>query len=300
MIKYLIYIYLIISKLSYSQTDFSAKSDYAITPDSTFATDTTLTSNSTLISDSTITSDSTSASDTLKLFNLNILSNMNNAKVFFDTVYIGVTPLMDYKTKEGVYNVKIINPKSLKEWQNENQNFNLLIDSDTTITVNFRYFYYFNTIPFGAKVIQNDSVFGETPLRYYSENELKGSLIFRKKNYKDFIFDLKNYDFETGKNISLMSKGKESVNDIVYKNRGTQFETKRQLIPIIALGAASIAGAIISINFKNTSNEEYARYLLTGNEQNLNESTQNDTYFIISLVAMQAAIGGLIYFLFFD
>lgn len=276
MIKYFICIFFIISKISFSQSD------------STVATDTTSTIDSTVVTDSS------------KPFRINILSNMNNAKIFFDTVYTGLTPLLDYKIKEGFYKIKIINPKSLKDWQNENLIFRILISKDTTITANFRYFYYFNTIPFGAKVIQSDSLIGETPLRFFNDNELTGSLLFKKKNYKDFIFDLRSYDFETGANITLQSKGKESINDIVYKNRGTQFETKRPFLPILALGAASIAGAVMAINFKNTANEEYDRYLITGNSENLTASTRNDTYFIISLVAMQAAIGGLIYFLFFD
>ena len=41
-------------------------------------------------------------------------------------------------------------------------------------------------------------------------------------------------------------------------------------------------------------------YLATGNTASLNEANKYDTGFIISIVLMQMAVGGLIYFLFFD
>jgi len=177
---------------------------------------------------------------------------------------------------------------------------NIFLDKDTAIDVSFRYFYYFNSSPFDAEVFENDSLLGSTPLRLFNNNELTGTLLFRKENYKDYIYDMKNYDFETGANITLQSKGKETVNDLVYKDRVTQFKTKRSLITIGGLLAASIVGGYFAVNYKDKANEDYLNYLNSGNTAYLDQSNKHDTYFVVSLVLMQAAIGGLIYFLFFD
>lgn len=245
-------------------------------------------------------SDSLTASDTVKSHRLSISSNLDFAKIYSDTQFIGMTPLEDYILKEGNYKLKIINPKSLQDWQNDNQTIDLFINKDTTVNIIFNYFYFINTNPYSAKVFKEDSLIGETPLRFFRENELTGNLLIRKKNYKDYYFDMGSYNFNTGADIKLNPKGIEEVNDLVYKDRSTQFNTKRSLMPILGTGALSIASAIMAFNYKNIANSEYDKYLLRGNNEYLQESQNNDTYFAVSIVVMQAAVAGLIYFLFFD
>ena len=244
-------------------------------------------------------SDSLTGSDTIRSHRLSISSNLDFAKIYSDTLLIGMTPLKDYFLKEGNYKLKIINPKSL-HWQNDNQTIDLFINKDTTLNIIFNYFYFINTDPYSAKVFKSDSLLGETPLRFFMKNELTGKLLIRKKNYKDYYFDMGSYNFNTGADIKLNPKGIEEVNDLVYKDRSTQFNTKRSLMPILGTGALSIASAIMAFNYKNIANSEYDKYLLRGNNEYLQESQNNDTYFAVSIVVMQAAVAGLIYFLFFD
>ena len=116
----------------------------------------------------------------------------------------------------------------------------------------------------------------------------------------DYVYDMNNYNFETGADVKLQSLVKSGSNDIVYKNRSTQFKTKRNLPAILLLGAASVAGAYFAIDYKNSANDAFSIYNSTGNNLKLDESNSNDTNFAISLVIMQLAIGGLIYFLSFD
>lgn len=238
--------------------------------------------------------------DTLNTVRLSVETNIENAKVFIDTMFIGLTPVRDYEIPEGDYIIKVFNPKAPKTWESENVVFNTYLSTDTTITIRFNYYYYFNTTPFDAEVFKNDTALGNTPLRFFRDHEMTGNLIFRKKNYRDYVFDLGTYDFEKGADIKLQSKGTETINDVVYKNRGTQFNTKRSLWTIAALSGAAILTGYFAIDFKNKANDEYANYLLSGNTAMLDNSRTNDKYFAISLVLMQAAVGGLIYFLFFD
>ena len=80
----------------------------------------------------------------------------------------------------------------------------------------------------------------------------------------------------------------------------TQFKTRRTILPILGTAGAAITSCVLAFNYKNDANKYYDRYLLTNNSTDLETSNQNDTKFIISVLLMQAAIGGLIYFLFFD
>ena len=253
-----------------------------------------------LSSDMMSDSSSALASDTARFHKLTITSNLDQAKIYSDTMLIGTTPLSDYNIKEGDHKIKIVNPKSLQDWQNDNRTLELKISKDTSINVMFKYFYYLNTIPYNADVYMNDTLLGKTPLRFFEDTELKGSLLIKMKNYKNYSYDLRNYDFTTGANITLKSKGLETVNDLVYKDRSTQFKTKRNIFPILGTAAASVFTAVMAFNYKNIANSEYDKYLLRGNPQNLQESQNNDVYFAVSVAVMQVAIGGLVYFLFFD
>lgn len=244
--------------------------------------------------------DTGSVTDTLKTYNLSVFSQPENAKIYLDTILAGITPLESYPVKEGSYTLKIINPFSLSNWESENFISSIEISGDTSVSVTFKYFYYFNSVPFNSDIFKNDTLFGITPFRYLSEEKLTGNLVFRKSNYKDLFYNLDNYDFEKGVTVNLISKGKESVNDLVQKNKGTQFKTKRNLYYVLGSGVLSLTGAFLSVNFKDKSNNNYDKYLLTGDKYYLDESNKNDKYFIASIILMQLAIGGLIYFLFFD
>lgn len=238
--------------------------------------------------------------DSVKYYSLTVKTNVENAEVFLDTVFAGRTTLDTFKVKEGTYILKIINPISLKEWSNYVINQELIIESDTILTFEFSYFYFINTSPFNVKVFNNDSLLGETPLRFYSGKMLKGFLNFNKKDYKDKVFDLSSYDFKTGLNLELIPKGSENVNDLVYKDRSTQFKTKRPLLPIFGTALLTVGSGIFAINYKQSANVEYDNYLRTGNTTFLDNANNDDTVFTVSIILMQLALGGLIYFLFFD
>lgn len=244
--------------------------------------------------------DSGSVSDSVVYYQLSVLSEPENARVYLDTAFIGITPVKNHSVLPGKYNLKLVNPYSQSDWRSENKLIELEIKNDTAINISFRYFYFFNSNPFNAEIIKSDSLFGITPFRFFSDIKITGKLTFRKNNYKDYIFDMNNYDFEKGAEVNLISKGRETINDVVLKNRRTQFKTGRNLYAILGLGAASLAGGFFSVNFKDKANTNYDKYLLTGDIAYLEESNKNDKYFIFSIILMQLAIGGLMYFLFFD
>jgi hypothetical protein len=244
--------------------------------------------------------DSALAVDSSAFISLNVLTNVEQAEVFLDSVSIGFAPVENHKIKKGQYELKLMNPKRLGDWQNENIIETINLNIDTTVYAGFQYYYKFNSIPFDAGVYRNDSVLGYTPLRHMSDYLMKGIVTFRKKNYRDLIYDMNSYDPFSGANVTLKLKDNAKVDPDVVKNKGTQFKTSRNLPLIMGLAASSIAAGYFAYDYKSKANDLYDEYTLTGDKQKLDDSRQNDTYFAIALVLMQAAIGGLVYFLFFD
>lgn len=244
--------------------------------------------------------DSASATDSSGYISLSVHTNVEQAEIFLDSASIGIAPVDNFKVKTGRYILKILNPKRLGDWQNENLIMNVNLNKDTIVYAGFPYYYRFNSVPFDAGVIRNDTLLGKTPLRYMSDYLMKGIVTFRKNNYKDLIYDMNTYDPLSGANVTLKLKDNAKIEPSVIKNKGTQFKTSRNLTLIAGLAASSIAAGYFAYDYKTKANELYAEYTFTGDKETLDESRQNDTYFAIALVLMQAAIGGLVYFLFFD
>lgn len=238
-------------------------------------------------------------SDSAKVYTLTVLSKPIEALVYIDTTMIGKTPINNFALKGDTYSLKIINPVSLKSWEEQNFQTELALSSDTVIEVQFDYFYFFNSNPFDASVLLQDSLLGLTPLRYFSKEKLFGNLLFRKKNYSDRIFNLKNYNFETGCYLNLEPLT-TNTDDIVYKNRDTEFKTKRNFIVAGSFGAAAIISGYTTIKFKNIANNSYDRYLIYYDQKDLDDANRNDIFAAISLVVMQAALALAIYFLIVD
>lgn len=232
------------------------------------------------------------------IYNLSVSSFPDNYDVYIDSVFIGKTPVVNHQLKASKYTLKIMNWSTLKSWESENKIIQLDLVSDTSFTVNFRSEYLINTIPSNASVIKNDSVYGFTPLRLFSKEKLTGSFILRKSGYFDKTINMDNYDF--GKNIveTLTPNGVTKSN--VWKDKNTNFNTKRNFPLIAVLGAAVAGGTYATFHFKSKANDAYDRYLNNFNQADYDESKNNDMYSVLFLVASEITLGVLVYFLFGD
>ena len=231
---------------------------------------------------------------------LNVFSNLEGAEVLLDTLPVGKTPVKDAKVITGRFTLRLINTRKPGDWQNENLEIPVNLVRDTTITANFPYYYYFSSAPSNAGVLKDDTLLGHTPLRYRSADVLKGTVVFRKNGYGDSYFDMGSYDPLSGAFVSLKPKGNVKISPEVYRNRGTQFKTSRSLAGIIGSSVASVAFGYTAFNFKQKANDYYDKYAVTGDKSLLEDSRTNDKYFALSLFFMQAAVAGLVYFIFFD
>ncbi len=238
-------------------------------------------------------------SDTNIIKTISVLSNPEGAFVYLDSTLIGKTPIKNFEPVGNTFLLKVINPVSLRRWEDQNYQSELNLTSDTTIFIKFDLYYFFSTNPFNANVIYHDSIIGVTPLRYFSREKLSGNIIFKKEKYINRIFDLKNYNFETGYSVNLEPLENNS-NNIVFKNRSTEFKTKRSYLMVGTFGAATLLSAYTTIILKNKANDSYDKYLISNNSAELDDANRKDIYSAITLVIMQVALAGVIYFLFID
>jgi hypothetical protein len=245
-------------------------------------------------------SDSTALSDTSDTVSITVVSNAEGAEVLLDGASIGLTPLNGHMTTPGNHTLKLINKNRLGEWQNENLVIEFNLRTDTLISAMFPYYYQFSSSPSNAFVFRNDTLLGNTPLRYRSDYMMGGMVLFKRKNYRDLLYDMNTYDPITGANVILKKSDNSALEETVRKNKGTQFKTSRNLTAILGLATASLAAGYFAFDFKDKANDQYDQYLLTGNKDKLDESRKYDKYFAAGLVLMQAALGGLVYFVFFD
>jgi hypothetical protein len=242
--------------------------------------------------------------DTLKKeYKLSVTSNIQEAKIFIDSIFIGDVPIFDLRLEEGIFDITVVNSSEKNNWKNENVMFKQFhLQSDTTIHADFNFLYFIRSDPFNASVFHNENLLGKTPLRYFNNEKLSGSFILKKPGYHDHVLDLTFYNFETGADVNLKPKNNLSKEEIVYKNKDTRFNTKRSFIPVISFGAAALASAYGTIHFKNIANDSYHRYLSDPVLYNsdLNKSNKNDIYSMVSLGLMQVALAGVVYYLFLD
>lgn len=231
-------------------------------------------------------------------YSLSVNSIPDNYDVYIDSVLVGKTPLVNHKLKASSYTLKILNWSTLKEWESESKIILLDLKSDTSFTITFRNDYFINTIPSNASVIKNDSVYGFTPLRLFSKEKLTGNFLLRKEGYFDKTINIDSYGFGNSIVETLTPNGVTKNN--VWKNKNTNFNTKRNFPLIAVLGAAVAGGTFGAFHFKSKGNDAYDRYLETQNPADYDESKTNDTYSILFLVATEVTLGVLVYFLFGD
>lgn len=230
------------------------------------------------------------------IYKLSIYSNFDSSIVRIDTNIIGYTPLVNYELVKGEYELDILKSANAKDWDEEIKSIKIALTSDTSININFRYYYYIDTDPDNAEILNNNIFLGLSPLRYLSETNLTGKFLLRKNGFFNEEISIVNnkYDY-----FAKLKKTDGGINvSEVMKDRQTQFKSPRNL-PIISLFSAAILGTgYAAYRTKTVANEYYDDYTRTNDLSLLDKSNKEDVYFYVSIGLMQAALAGLVYFLF--
>jgi hypothetical protein len=161
---------------------------------------------------------------------------------------------------------------------------------------------YINSNPQNASVYLNDSLIGNTPLRFLP-SIIDTSKIARFKisleGYYDYIliFEKSSQVVYINKSINLIPRSTYSRKDIVQENEELYFRTPRKIIPITICGVITAGSGMLSYYFKQLANDRYNDYLNTGDVSFLDKKHKYDIISGVSLIVFQAGLAGLIYFL---
>ena len=165
---------------------------------------------------------------------------------------------------------------------------------------------YINSIPQNAGVYLNNTLVGETPVRFYPtllDSTKENSIIIKLTGYYDYSLTLEKGGIPINKSIYLVAKPGNLtaiVNRQVLENTENYFRTPRKVIPIVVSAALTGASGFLSYYFKQLSNDRYDEYQNTGDASLLDKKRKYDIISGVSLAVFQIAIAGLVYFLFID
>jgi hypothetical protein len=210
-------------------------------------------------------------------------------------VILGTTPLERIKIKAGSHLIEAVanNPGI---WNNTNvtKRFNIKAGQDTTIYIQFTRGVKINSLPFNAKLISDKGLLGYTPFNIPFEENLGKEFHLEKPGYKTFTFVLEDPQSKlyTLQQIDLKSSIDESQS-FAY----SLFQTRTKSKFLFLTG--TVAAHWIAFYFKNLADDNFEKYLTTGNPNQMSKYWDNtqkfDRFSNISLGISYAFLGGLIY-----
>lgn len=223
---------------------------------------------------------------------ISIYCNIQNSKIFLDTILIGHTPLENYTINPGFYVLRIFSPDE-RSWFSKSYIDSIQIQPNENIikNVELEYIWYISSSPSGADVFYKDSLIGRTPLVFYSESEIN-LLTFDKTGYERLSIptDRNNSKID----VLLQPDGK---NNFIHQNNFLSTDGNKLPVSVyLAAGSAVLFGATAAYT-KIRADDYYKRYRKTGDGSLLTQVHKLDTYSGISLAITQVSSLYLTYLL---
>jgi len=244
-----------------------------------------------------ISSMDSTQSRTMKGF-ITLTSKINNLTIYLDSLRLGYTPIYYAPIDTGKHTLLVLNPKRLnwaeQDWQRE---FVIFPDDTINFEIEFKSFYYINSIPHGAQVIHNGKVQGETPLIVSLKQNSNDLLIIRKEGYLDSairVHEHIKHFFNVklqGDEISEEERGRFTV---AMKPR----HTRRKIITYSTIGLSIVSG-LGSIYLQKKADQKYDEYMNAGDPLQMDrlyhDTKRLDTYASISYGLFQVSFIASIY-----
>jgi hypothetical protein len=244
------------------------------------------------------------------LFNINLLasqdfskvsiySNPENIKIRLDSVIIGQTPLISIEIKPGSHILEAITPTP-GLWNSNNQliTFHTKPNKDTTIYIRMDEKIKINSVPFHAKLHNEDRYLGLTPFTIsYYENRGK-TMRLEKEGYKTLFFVLNEPKSQSFKLEKIELNPDNENNSFTYSLFHKRIKSKFLFL------TGTVAAHWVAFYFKNVADDNYNKYLKTTNPDLMThywDKTQKyDRMSDVSLVVSYAFLSGLIYTVVWD
>jgi len=223
---------------------------------------------------------------------LSVRSSPVGARVYCDTLCLGITPLDSVPLPTGVHVITFVHPDA-QLWQNSSIVETLTVHPSESVhrTVSFPFIIRVSSDPFGATVRIGDSVVGSTPLLLIGSDGQK-LLTLSKEGYGEVSVAMP--DSSTGVHVSLhrlATAAASAPSPFLAENKS------KGGIPLYVTTGAAVVGGIVAAYCKIKADSYYDDYLLSGRQETLRDVRRLDTIAGISLGASQVSLLALCYFL---
>jgi hypothetical protein len=215
--------------------------------------------------------------------NLTIQTNADSSGLFIDDNFIGVGNKFQIESKSGIHLIQIV--QDLRIWNSEiiKDTINIKNSDELVLDYNFKSQKLINSIPQNARVYENDSLVGFTPILLGTTfNELK----LEKLNYSSVIVTTE--EISVGKIPELKFTGEQPKKQFYGS---TMFYT--------LLGTAIALGGTTAY-YKLKADDLYEEYKITGDPGLPDNIEHYDDQSAWTLIATELCIGAIIYFFLTD
>jgi hypothetical protein len=226
---------------------------------------------------------------------ISIYSSPSKIQIRLNSVILGTTPMERISIKPGSHLIEAVaNNPGIWNHTNVIKRFNIYAGQDTTIFIQFTRGVKINSLPFNAKLISDKGLLGSTPLTIPFEENLGKEFHLEKPGYKTYTFLLEDPQSKlfTMQKIELKSSSDESQS---FTHSLFRTRTKSKFLFL----TGTVAAHWLAFYFKNLADDNFEKYLTTGNPNLMSKYWNNtqkfDRYSNISLGISYAFLGGLIY-----
>ena len=222
---------------------------------------------------------------------MRITTAPSGATIILDSSSLGTTPLEVKNILPGVHILHYIHPEK-NSWLHPSIEESLIVKNGQHVErdIHFPLVYHITSDPFGASVIENDSIIGKTPMILSTPSGLT-SITLTKNGYENAAAVLPSAGGEVHVQMEAQKNISGNTSDLLMNDR-----TKNSTHAYIVSGAAVVSG-VVAAYFKIKADGRYADYRNTGDTGILTEVHRFDTISGVALVSCQASLILLSYLL---
>ena len=194
--------------------------------------------------------------------------------LFLDGKFIGESPIANKTIEPGSHSL-LAYRHFYPAWGVIPWHYEFVVEPSEKISLHIPKirFYAIKSKPFAAEVYLNNTLLGTTPLYINLEADATNNLLVKKSGYKDYSLQLDFQKLPTIDVVLVPEAESEKKTQQIYSKKINNLKTKR-VISWICLGTTLISGAA-ALHFKHEANENYDRYLRSGNPNQMNEYFDN-------------------------
>jgi hypothetical protein len=226
------------------------------------------------------------------LSSITILSIAESVDVFDGSQYFGTTPLIRIPIKSGLHVFQYA-PAGLQGWNTPAFSESVFAPAGDSLLreIELPIQYRFTSEPYGAAVMDGDSILAYTPAIIWLPGTIK-NIHMKKPGYEDMEF--------------LLTRTTPDIHGILIPVKGTETAEKsielvqareRSNVPIYAVASIAVVSGVIAAISKINADHYYDDYRNTGNEGNISKIHSFDRISGISMVIEEISLATLTYLL---